>query len=81
MKHRMLDSAQINLEVEELAMTYLFKSKATGDLLMLEASGDQRLGIIGKEPDTAAASSRTHRQGACRWPGPPRGCWPERSRA
>jgi hypothetical protein len=31
-------------------MTYLFKSKATGDLLMLQANGDQLLRIIGKEP-------------------------------
>jgi hypothetical protein len=31
-------------------MTYLFKSKAAGDVLMLEASGDQLLRIIGKEP-------------------------------
>jgi hypothetical protein len=31
-------------------MTYLFKSKATGDVLMLGSSGDQLLRIIGKEP-------------------------------
>lgn len=31
-------------------MTYLFKSKAAGDVLMLGASGDQLLRIIGKEP-------------------------------
>lgn len=31
-------------------MTYLFKSKAAGDVLMLRASGDQLLRIIGKEP-------------------------------
>jgi hypothetical protein len=33
-------------------MTYLFKSKASGDVLMLGASGDQLLRIIGKEPAT-----------------------------
>ena len=31
-------------------MTYLFKSKAAGDVLMLGPSGDQLLHIIGKEP-------------------------------
>jgi hypothetical protein len=31
-------------------MTYLFKSKAAGDVLMLGPSGDQLLRIIGKEP-------------------------------
>lgn len=31
-------------------MTYLFKSKAVGDVLMLGASGDQLLRIMGKEP-------------------------------
>lgn len=31
-------------------MTYLFKSKSAGDVLMLGASGDQLLRIIGKEP-------------------------------
>ncbi|HEX5685084.1 MAG TPA: DUF1840 domain-containing protein [Ideonella sp.] len=31
-------------------MTYLFKSKAAGDVLMLKSSGDQLLRIIGKEP-------------------------------
>ena len=31
-------------------MSYLFKSKAAGDVLMLGASGDQLLRIIGKEP-------------------------------
>ena len=31
-------------------MTYLFRSKATGDVLMLAPSGDQWLRIIGKEP-------------------------------
>ena len=31
-------------------MTYLFRSKAAGDVLMLGASGDQLLRIIGKEP-------------------------------
>lgn len=31
-------------------MTYLFKSKAAGDVLMLKPSGDQLLRIIGKEP-------------------------------
>jgi hypothetical protein len=30
-------------------MTYLFKSKAAGDVLMLGPSGDQLLRIIGKE--------------------------------
>jgi hypothetical protein len=31
-------------------MTYLFKSKAAGDVLMLGPDGDQLLRIIGKEP-------------------------------
>lgn len=31
-------------------MTYLFKSKASGDVLLLRPSGDQLLRIIGKEP-------------------------------
>jgi len=31
-------------------MTYLFKSKAAGDVLMLGSSGEQLLRIIGKEP-------------------------------
>lgn len=31
-------------------MTYLFKSKAAGDVLMLGPSGDQLLHLIGKEP-------------------------------
>jgi hypothetical protein len=30
-------------------MTYLFRSKAAGDVLMLSTSGDQLLRIIGKE--------------------------------
>lgn len=32
-------------------MLYKFKSKATGDLIMLEPQGRQILKIIGKEPD------------------------------
>ena len=32
------------------AMLYKFKSKATGDLIMLEQHGSQLLRIIGKEP-------------------------------
>jgi hypothetical protein len=31
-------------------MLYKFKSKATGDLIMLEPQGRQILGLIGKEP-------------------------------
>lgn len=31
-------------------MLYRFKSKATGDVIMLEATGRRVLGIIGKEP-------------------------------
>ncbi|MGM9488247.1 DUF1840 domain-containing protein [Ideonella sp. YS5] len=31
-------------------MSYVFKSKATADLLMLQAHGDQLLRLIGKEP-------------------------------
>lgn len=31
-------------------MIYKFKSKATGDLIMLGANGDEMLRIIGKEP-------------------------------
>jgi hypothetical protein len=31
-------------------MIYKFKSKATGDLIMLAAHGDQILRIVGKEP-------------------------------
>ena len=31
-------------------MLYKFKSKATADLIMLEANGKQILRIIGKEP-------------------------------
>lgn len=31
-------------------MLYTFKSKATGNLIMLEQTGDRVLGIIGKEP-------------------------------
>ena len=33
-------------------MLYKFKSKATGDLIMLEPQGRQILQIIGKAPDT-----------------------------
>ena len=32
-------------------MLYKFKSKAAGDLIMLEPNGRQVLGIIGKDPD------------------------------
>lgn len=32
-------------------MLYKFKSKATGDLIMLEPQGKQILRLIGKEPD------------------------------
>ena len=32
-------------------MLYKFKSKAAGDLIMLEPHGRQVLGIMGKEPD------------------------------
>jgi hypothetical protein len=31
-------------------MIYKFKSKASGDLVMLEASGDQLLRLLGREP-------------------------------
>lgn len=31
-------------------MIYRFKSKATGDLIMLEAQGEQLLRILGREP-------------------------------
>lgn len=31
-------------------MIYKFKSKATGDLIMLPANGDQMLRLIGREP-------------------------------
>lgn len=31
-------------------MLYTFKSKATGNLIMLQQTGDRVLGIIGKEP-------------------------------
>ena len=31
-------------------MLYKFKSKAAGDVIMLEANGDQVMRIIGKEP-------------------------------
>lgn len=32
-------------------MLYKFKSKATGDLILLEAAGRRILSLIGKEPD------------------------------
>jgi hypothetical protein len=33
-------------------MTYLFRSKATGDVLMLGTTGDQLLSIMGRQPAT-----------------------------
>ena len=36
---------------------YKFKSKVTGDLIMLAATGDQLLRVIGKEPAAAGNAS------------------------
>jgi hypothetical protein len=39
-------------------MLYKFKSRSTGDLIMLEVNGRQVLEILGKDPDARRASSR-----------------------
>lgn len=40
----------MSAQVHNAVMLYKFKSKATGDLIMLEPQGRQILQIIGKEP-------------------------------
>jgi Domain of unknown function (DUF1840) len=45
----MLEAVWKGLLAEERRMLYKFKSKATGDLIMLEAAGRRVLEIIGKE--------------------------------